>query len=59
MNKKVSDVKRCIKCNYFDAMIDYDHCQKCFPIEMESIVKQSNCELFKKTYLKNFFKEVN
>lgn len=49
----------CVKCKYFDALNNCDHCEKCFAFEMRDSIKVSNAEIFKVGSYKNFYKEVN
>ncbi len=54
LNKKI----RCIKCNYFDAVNNCKHCEKCLKVELQQIVVEVNDKnLFGSK--KNFLNEVN
>lgn len=57
-NNSQKDKKpRCTKCNYFDAKVDCNHCERCFVLETNNMIDESNIQLFK--VIKNFPTEVN
>lgn len=54
-----NEVKRCIKCNYFDAAPHCEHCQKCIPVEVSALVDLATIEILKVRSKKNLLREVN
>lgn len=58
MNSSPIKKVRCVKCNYFDALVSCSHCDKCMKLELQQIVVEVNeNKLF--GVQKNFLNEVN
>lgn len=58
MLKDKNNKVRCIVCNYFDALNNCKHCEKCLKVELQQIVVEvSDKNLFGAK--KNFLNEVN